>query len=132
MKVIDASVAVKWFLSDDEGYREEALTLFKQIGVGDVKVVQPIHWQAEVIAVLTRVRPEIASEAIILLDALEFPVMDNLDVYQLASQLSQALNHHLFDTLYHAVAILAKASFVTDDRKYYGKARSRGNIQLLG
>ena len=41
------------------------------------------------------------------------------------------LNHHLFDTLYHAVALEEKATLVTADRKYYDKARRMGSILML-
>ncbi|MEE9354896.1 MAG: type II toxin-antitoxin system VapC family toxin [Methylococcaceae bacterium] len=132
MKVtINASVIVKWFIPDNENHTDSALALFKKVEEGTLTVVQPLHWQAEVIAVLTRLRPEIVDKSIVLLDALELPVIDNIQVYQQASQLSQVLNHHLFDTLYHAVAIAANGNFMTDDRKYYNKAKGTGNIELL-
>lgn len=132
MKVtIDASVIIKWFIPDNEDHTDKALTLFKQVEKADITIIQPLHWQAETVAVLTRLRPEITDKAIILLDALELPVLDNMEVYQQASQLGKDLNHHLFDTLYHAVALLSDAVFMTDDRKYYSKAQTKGNIQLL-
>ena len=40
--------------------------------------------------------------------------------------------HHLFDTLYHAVAMQnPDATLVTADRRYYDKARSEGQIIML-
>jgi len=40
--------------------------------------------------------------------------------------------HHLFDTLYHAVALnTAGATLVTADRRYYEKASGFGRMTLL-
>ncbi len=130
MITVDASVCIKWFILENEPYTEKAIHLFKQIGVGK-QVIQPLHWQAEVVAVINRREPEIIKQAINLMGALELPVMDNTDVYHKASEISQQLNHHLFDALYHAVALLSDGVFITDDRKYYNKAKPLGAIQLL-
>ena len=48
-----------------------------------------------------------------------------------AADLSIALNHHLFDTLYHAVALEEGATLVTADETYYGKAKDLGSVELL-
>jgi len=40
-------------------------------------------------------------------------------------------SHHLFDTLYHALAIYLNAVFVTADELYYRKTETLGYIQLL-
>ncbi len=70
-----------------------------------VAVVQPPHWLAEVAAVIVRLDPERARQTVSLLQALEFPVVAGVEVYQKACELSSVLNQHLFDTLYHAVAL---------------------------
>jgi predicted nucleic acid-binding protein len=41
------------------------------------------------------------------------------------------LRQHLFDTLYHAVALETGATLVTADERYYETARGEGNITLL-
>ena len=51
--------------------------------------------------------------------------------YQRAISLALKLDHHLFDTLYHAVALEEKATLITADRKYYDKARRLGSILML-
>ena len=48
-----------------------------------------------------------------------------------AADLSIELNHHLFDTLYHAVALEEGATLVTADEVYFAKATGLGNIQRL-
>ena len=131
--VIDASVSIKWFVPDDgmEEDADKAIYILKSIQTGNLSPVQPVHWQAEVIAVLSRIQAKECALSIQLLDILEFPVCDNLETYQLASEIAIKLNHHLFDALYHAVALKQQASFITADARYYHKAKELGNIVLL-
>ena len=47
-------------------------------------------------------------------------------------ELARALGQHVFDTLYHAVALLTPgAMLVTADERYYRKAAAYGSIVLL-
>jgi predicted nucleic acid-binding protein len=128
--VIDASVVVKWALPDSEAEenKEEALAVLATILRGEASVLQPPHWLAEVAAVLTRLQPDLAEESIGLLDLMEFPVALDLAVLQRASQMARALNHHLFDTLYHAVALEYDATLVTADDRYARKAKKLGKL----
>jgi len=131
--VVDASVAVKWVVPETDGEEEvaQALALLTAFQSDEVRLVQPPHWLAEVTAVIARLRPEIAADATTLFHALDLPVADDLDVYLRACTLATELHHHLFDTLYHAVALEKGATFVTADTRYWRKARSQGAIQLL-
>lgn len=132
--VIDASVIVKWVLPDqsEEDHITQAVTLLEAIKQGAIKVLQPPHWLAEVAAVIVRIRPEIAIETIDLLDAMHFSLEEDPQIYHLACQLSKRFNHHLFDTLYHAVALYNRNTcFVTADEQYYKKAFKQGAIARL-
>lgn len=131
--VIDASVAIKWFVNNPniEENTAEALEIFQLIKIGEITVVQPLHWQLELIAVLSRIQGHVIDECITLLDALMFEVNDSLAVYKQAAQLSIKYQHHLFDTLYHAVAITQDIKLITADKKYYHKLENRNNILLL-
>jgi predicted nucleic acid-binding protein len=133
--VVDASVAVKWLFPDGdaEGDVREALGLLQDLRDGRVAALQPIHWLPEVLAVSARLDPAVAAEATGLLFALEFEVLDEPEVYRTAIELAASLGHHLFDTLYHAVALCAdEAELVTADERYYRKAQGRGRMRLLG
>lgn len=66
-----------------------------------------------------------------MLSVLEEECTDSPAIYQRAAGISMAYNHHLFDTLYHAVALEHQAVFVTDDRKYFNKTSALGSICLL-
>jgi predicted nucleic acid-binding protein len=53
-------------------------------------------------------------------------------VYLKAVQLAASLNHHLFDTLYHAAALThSSAVLITADEKYRLKAHTLGRILPL-
>ncbi|MEE8524435.1 MAG: type II toxin-antitoxin system VapC family toxin [Thermoanaerobaculia bacterium] len=131
--MVDGSVAVKWLLPDPdvEADSDRALKLLAGIKEGTVTPLQPPHWLAEVAAVITRIHPEGARRAIELLYAMEFPVADGLEVFRRASTLSKELSHHLFDTLYHAVAIEADATLVSADERYCRKAHHLGRLTRL-
>ena len=132
--VLDASVIVKWIFADraEETHSLQALQILQFIKESRVSVIQPPHWLAEVAAVTVRLDPERARQSVSLLHALEFPVVAGIEVYQKACELSAALNQHLFDTLYHAVALIEPgAILVTADDQYYRKAFTSGRIVRL-
>jgi len=130
--VIDASVSIKWFVrSENEGNVPKAVEILKGIGDNRISIIQPPHWMAEVTAVLSRLQPDLANDAIDLLDVMEFPTTGDSNLYKLASHLAAGLNHHLFDTLYHALAIQEKATLVTADHRYYRKSKQHGSICML-
>ena len=77
-------------------------------------MVQPPHFFPKVMAVITRLEPDYADRLFIEVSNLEITIKNNATLYQTAILLSIELNHHLFDTLYHAVALhTAGATLVT-------------------
>lgn len=131
--VVDASVVVKWALRDPvaEPDTDRALALLQEIRAGRVEPVQPLHWLVETIAVVSRLRPKLAPQALSLLEVMELPVLDRPEVYRTAVDLAIRLDHHLFDTLYHAVALESEALLVTADKNYFRKVRGEGTVRRL-
>ena len=134
--VVDASVALKWFLdvqdSEPEPDRGRALTLLNGVNDGSVQLVQPAHFIAEVAAVLARLNPNGAEVDLLDLLSIERSTIETPDTYATALELSIRYQHHLFDTLYHAVALhVPGANLITADRRYYDKAGGHGRIALL-
>ena len=134
--VVDASVAVKWFVDADwalrEDHVEQALALLTASADGKLALLQPPHFLAEVASVLTRLAPERALRNITDLATLDIDWAAPTDAYARAIALSRQLDHHLFDTLYHALALdTPGAVFVTADRRYFDKARHLGEIAWL-
>ena len=93
--------------------------------------VEPAHWVAEVVGVVTRLKPDRAIASIALLTHSRFSTTTSRAVYRRAAQLSGQVNAHLFDTLYHAVALEEGATLVTADKAYFAKAQNLGGIQRL-
>jgi predicted nucleic acid-binding protein len=133
MLVIDASVVVKWLFNDPEheDWTAQATALMETVVRGDVAVLQPPHWLAEVAAVLARETPMRAAQDARMLTALRLPQTDDAAVLARACQLAIELRHHLFDTLYHALAVERGATLITADERYLRKAEGRPGIVHL-
>jgi predicted nucleic acid-binding protein len=132
--VADVSIVVAWLFPSGE-QREVAnyaADLWRGVLSGQLELRQPPHWLAEIAAVVARLSPSTAQADVQDLLALEVPVLDTPSVYLTASALAVELDHHLFDTLYHAVALeLDGATLITADDRYYRKAHSYGRIRRV-
>ncbi len=132
--VLDASVILKWLIEGPqrEPNTDKASAIMKSVAEGEMEILQPVHWLAEVAAVAARLTPSTAVRDVELLAALEFPTSDDPNVIARATNLAIETKQHLFDTLYHAVALEGEgAVLVTADGRYYAKARRYGKIALL-
>ncbi|MFO1433156.1 MAG: type II toxin-antitoxin system VapC family toxin [Candidatus Competibacteraceae bacterium] len=132
--VVDASVALKWFfhIHGNEADADRALAILAGIDKSRIQLAQPPHFIAEVAAVLAREKPADAQADLRDLLDVECWFVEDPAIYVSAVDLSIRLQHHLFDTLYHATALhTPNATFVTADQRYYEKARNIGPIMLL-
>lgn len=131
--VVDASVAVNWVLPHSVAERDadRAIVLLNAVRSSRVELIQPPHWLAEVAAVIARLRPEIANRVIDFLAALELAVEADAQTYKRASRIATQLDHHLFDTLYHALALERDAVLVSADDRYVRNAGALGNVVSL-
>ena len=128
--VADASVVVKWFVQEDEPDAAAALALVGAVREGAVHLVQPVHWIAEVAAGVARLRTAEADAHA--LCALSVTTAQQSFVYERATRLAVDLDHHLFDTLYHAVTPETPgAVLVTADDRYARKAAHLGSLVPL-
>jgi predicted nucleic acid-binding protein len=134
--VVDASVAVKWFTHGDwasrEDHLESAVDLLLACRSGAVDFYQPPHFLAEVAAVLARITPNTATQCVQDIAAMSITWAAPTVAIQRAIALATQLDHHLFDTLYHALALESPGThFITADRRYFDKARHLGQIIWL-
>lgn len=132
--VLDASVAMKWFFRGRpaEAGTETALDLLRAVGAGAVTLHQPPHFIAEVAAVLARELPQTAQLCLADLLDIDMRVIDDRHVMARAVDLAARHQHHLFDTLYHALALQTPgAMLVTADETYLRKAAREGQIVSL-
>ena len=131
--MVDASVAVKWFLKErpDEPHLAQAEAVAAAIELSGTVLLAPAHWILEIIAVLARTDPGAVDDALLFLDDMKPTTIQGVPVLKRAADLSISLEHHLFDTLYHAVALEEGATLVTADETYFEKAKQLGGIGLL-
>jgi predicted nucleic acid-binding protein len=131
--VLDASVILKWLLEDPahEPDTEKALAVIDAVVHGKLDILQPAHWLIEVAAVAARLTPLTAVEDVGLLSAMQFPISEDPSVLLRATTLAIQTDHHLFDTLYHAVAIEHGAALITADDRYRRKAERYGMVVAL-
>ena len=132
--VLDASVILKWLLADPEreSETERATALVGAVVSGQIEIMQPSHWLVEVAAVLTRLSPHSAVDDVLMLQAMEIPMTDEAEVLRRACTLAIETQHHLFDTLYHAVALESEDTvLITAEEAYYRKAREHGRVMTL-
>lgn len=132
--VVDASVAIKWFVTElpEEAEMEEALDLLRAYRDDRIELYQPPIWRAEVLAVLARIVPDKAEQYTWKLLAFDYGEAAGNALYLKAVQLSIKLNHHLFDTIYHSSALShPSATLITADERYRIKAESLGRILPL-
>jgi len=132
--VLDASVILKWLLQDPSAEPDtaRASSIMQRVVAGRLEILQPIHWLAEVAAVAARVKPDSAARYVELLARMEFSTSDEVSVMRRATAMAIDTNQHLFDTLYHAVALEhTETTLVTADERYRRKAESYGRIRSL-
>ncbi len=134
MLVVDASVALKWFLNEQNS--DKALTLFKK----PYKLVAPDIIRIEVLATLTKaVRKKLLSAEHAQLqmqrwrDAISkraIIIIEHDSDYIEAGKLSLEMNHPLYDCSYLAAAKKLHVPLATADRKL-ADVSNKLDIQLF-
>jgi predicted nucleic acid-binding protein len=132
--VLDASVFLKWLLEDParEPDTDKAFAVIQSVVQGDLEILQPTHWLIEVASVAARLTPQTAIRDVEMLAAMQLPSSDDPTVMRRATVLAIETGAHLFDTLYHAVALEHEdALLVTADDRYRRKAAHHGKVASL-
>jgi len=132
--VVDASVALKWLFADsrDEVDAAAARRLLHGVRDGEFRLVAPPHFLAEVAAVLARETPGTALRDLVDLQQVEVSIVDDATTLVRALELAIQTGQHVFDTLYHAIALEhPDAVLVTADERYWRAARTQGRIVRL-
>lgn len=132
--VLDASAVLKWLLEDPARGTDtdKASAIIESVIRGRLEILEPVHWLAEVAAVVARLTPQTAVSDVEMLAALQFSTSDDPNVIRRTTSLAIEIGHHHFDTLYHAVALEHENSLlVTADERYYLKGERYGTIAAL-
>jgi predicted nucleic acid-binding protein len=122
--VIDASVAVKWFLpSSQEEHSENALALLKRYVAAEVRFVVPDLFWAELGNVCwkaTRQGRWSQKDAQAALSATRrraFPTVSTFSLLEDAFAICMAFDRSVYDSIYIALALTAKSEFITADER---------------
>lgn len=135
--VLDSSVFVKSFL--EEEYSQEIRELLLKWNKQQVSIIVPELFVLEVISVALINNLDTKY----LLDLIDSMKKNNLKILGLSSRhLTQAIKiseygnnksgyPSIYDSLFHAIAIIENATFLTADKKHYAKSKQFGQIMLL-
>lgn len=130
--VIDASVALKWFINDEENL-EEALKIKEKFIYKKIDLRTTFLFYFEISNTIGR---KYGNNATLFISQLQqYNVREhklNLMCYGLAFNLMKKYPKiSFYDAAYHALALSEGAIFITADKKYYEKVKKEGNIILL-
>ena len=132
--VVEASVALEWVFDEPRGERDTAAArrLLQRARDGQLRMLVPAHFLAEVAGVLAREWPEGAAREVVDLMRVEMEVVDDPGVLLRAVDLAVVHRQHVLDTLYHAIALERDdAWLVTTDERYWRAARTARRIMRL-
>jgi predicted nucleic acid-binding protein len=137
--VLDASVAAKWHLKDEED-ADRAILLLNQFVAGRVALWAPSHIRYEIPSVIThatsgrapRLSQAVAQESIAAFLALGIQTVETSDVILDAFLLVHKHGIAFYDSLYLALAQQLDLPFITADRRLYERIRSVPNVVWLG
>ena len=115
--VVDASVAVKWFLSADESSVDEAAALLAQHAAGDIRLVAPALIVHELMGVFVRrLRgPQVAEALDAFYDAGVHLISPDHALMARAAELASQCQLSAFDSAYAAVAASLECTLATAD-----------------
>jgi len=138
--VLDSSVVNKLFLNEND--REKVLDLMQRVSIDELFALAPSLLVYEVFNVL--IRSEASTEKTReIMDILYLQIGTNIHILEpslahlhKAMEISRSGHKKsgfpsLYDSIFHAIAIIEDAVFVTADSKHFAKAKSFGHIELL-
>jgi predicted nucleic acid-binding protein len=137
--VVDASVAAKWCLPpEDEPCQLQAIALVTGFGRGDVRLLVPDLFWAELANVMAksvrrrRISSDQAKAGLSAVQRLQIPAVPSANL--LASGLEIALKHgrSLYDSLYVALAVQASAQLITADERLANALAAYFPVKWLG
>jgi predicted nucleic acid-binding protein len=116
--VVDASVAVKWFVSADESGVDDAAALFAEHAEGEIRLVAPTLIVHELTGVfMRRLRaPRVAEALDAFFDTGVHLVAPDRALTAMAAKLANQCQLSAFDSAYAAVAASLECTLATADR----------------
>jgi predicted nucleic acid-binding protein len=137
--VLDASVAVKWFLPPkDERLTTEALALLRKYVQADVRFIIPDLFWAEIASAfwkairLGRFDKTSAQEAISYLGSCDLPAYSNVILLDRAFEIATTFDRSVYDSLYVALAVQSRAPLITADERLANALAAHFPVKWLG
>ena len=135
MIVVDASVAIKWFVTG-EPLVDEAAQVLDEIGRDPALYGVPDLFMDELLAVLCRLpgsQPPKVQEALSLVEALGMARVGNgHDLLALAANFAGQWTLSGYDAVYVALAALSDGVWLTADARAARRIRKPSLVQVLG
>ncbi len=137
--VLDASVAVKWFLPRaGEPLADEALALLRRYADGEIEFMVPDLFWAEFSNVLWkavrtgRIVEKAATQA--LTDMLHYglPTVGGPELAEDALAIALSTGRTVYDAMYVALAVQRESSFVTADERVVNALATHWPVKWLG
>ncbi len=126
--VIDASVVLKWYLTDEE-YGEKALNLLSKYISNELDFLAPSLLEYEVVngLIIAQKRGRIKEEKILLaIDGfmdLNIKLKDLSQLYPRALYYCKIYNRSVYDASYLAIAESEGIAMITDDKRSYNAVK---------
>ena len=137
--VLDASVAAKWFLpAEGETLAEEALALLRDYGAGNVRLIVPDLFWAEVGNLLWkairqgRCTKTAADSGLKSLRELKLPTTSSVELVEAAFEIALTFDRTVYDSLYVALAVQSQGQFVTADERLANALAAHMPVKWLG
>ena len=134
--VIDTSVFMKLFLEEEDS--DTALAFFVDANAhGDSLLIPPL-FQSEFLSVVRSQQIDFALAYDILADYLQTNMVQVDYSRELMSQALEIAAHghsksgypSIYDSIYHALAIINNCDFITADTRHYSKTKTLGHVRL--
>jgi len=128
--VIDASVVLKWYLTDEE-WGQEAISILEQHVAGDVVLLAPTILPYEVLNALLvaekmgRTAENVTEEAFYGFVELEINFLDPFIDYSDTLYFARTFRRSVYDASYISLAKKNNVSFVTGDKRLYNAVKDK-------
>jgi len=137
--VVDASVAAKWCLpAKGETLTEDAFRLLQRYARGEIRFVVPDLFWAELANLLwkavrqRRCAEADAKQALEAVRGYRLSTVASLAVLDLAFQIALTFDRTVYDSLYVALAVDAKAQLITADQRLANALAAQLPVKWLG